>query len=103
MYKRQVTTLGRGGSDITAVAIAAQLGWPCEVYSTTDGLYTVDPAIYPKAKKLASITYEEMMELANLGADKLETRSVELAKKYGVDVYKRQDRWNRLPDRLLYR
>lgn len=82
-----VTTLGRGGADITAVAIAAQLGWPCEVYSTTDGLYTVDPDIYPQAKKISSITYEEMMELANLGSDKLETRSVELAKKYGVELF----------------
>lgn len=82
-----LTTLGRGGSDITAVAIAAHLGWPCEVYSTTDCLYTVDPDIYPQAKRLPSITYEEMMELANLGADKLETRSVELAKKYNVQLF----------------
>lgn len=82
-----VTTLGRGGSDITAVAIAAHLGWPCEVYTTSDCLYTVDPDIYPQAKRLPSITYEEMMELANLGADKLETRSVELAKKYNVKLF----------------
>lgn len=82
-----VTTLGRGGSDITAVAIAAHLGWPCEVYTTSDCLYTVDPAIYPQAKRLPSITYEEMMELANLGSDKLETRSVELAKKYNVKLF----------------
>lgn len=82
-----VTTLGRGGSDITAVAIAAHLGWPCEIYTTTDCLYTVDPVIYPEAKRLPGITYEEMMELANLGADKLETRSVELAKKYNVKLF----------------
>lgn len=82
-----LTTLGRGGSDITAVAIAAHLDWPCEVYSTADCLYTVDPAIYPQAKRLPSITYEEMMELAHLGADKLETRSVELAKKYNVKLF----------------
>lgn len=82
-----VTTLGRGGSDITAVAIAAHLGWPCEVYSTAECLYTVDPDIYPQAKRLPSITYEEMMELAHLGADKLETRSVELAKKYNVQLF----------------
>ncbi|MEG0829439.1 MAG: aspartate kinase [Anaerovoracaceae bacterium] len=82
-----VTTLGRGGSDVTAVAIAAHLGWDCEVYTTTDCLYTVDPKIYKEAKPLSQITYEEMMELANLGADKLETRSVELAKKYGVKLF----------------
>lgn len=82
-----VTTLGRGGSDITAVAIAAHLGWDCEVYSTAECLYTVDPALYPEARRLPHITYEEMMELANLGADKLETRSVELAKKYGVKLF----------------
>ncbi len=82
-----VTTLGRGGSDITAVAIAAHLGWDCEVYTTTDCLYTVDPAIYPEAKRLPTITYDEMMELAHLGADKLETRSVELASKYNVKLF----------------
>lgn len=82
-----LTTLGRGGSDVTAVGIAAHLGWDCEVYSTTDCLYTIDPQIYPQAKRLPAITYEEMMELANLGADKLETRSVELAKKYNVKLF----------------
>lgn len=82
-----LTRLGRGGSDVTAVAIAAHLGWDCEVYTTADCLYTVDPKIYPQAKTVPSITYEEMMELANLGADKLETRSVELAKKYSVKLF----------------
>lgn len=79
--------LGRGGSDVTAVAIAAHLGWPCEIYTTADCLYTVDPDIYPQAKRVPAIMYEEMMELANLGSDKLETRSVELAKKYDVKLF----------------
>lgn len=61
-----LTRLGRGGSDVTAVAIAAHLGWDCEVYSTADCLYTVDPDIYAEAKPVPCITYEEMMELANL-------------------------------------
>lgn len=82
-----ITTLGRGGSDITAVAIAAQLGWDCEIYSDVDAIFTVDPKVYPKAKKLDQITYEEMMELASTGAGILETRSVEIAKKYNVKLY----------------
>ncbi len=82
-----ITTLGRGGSDTTAVAIAAQLGWPCEIYTDVEALYTTDPKIYPKAKKISTITYEEMMELSSMGAGILETRSVELAKKYNVDLF----------------
>jgi len=82
-----ITTLGRGGSDITAVAVAAQLGWDCEVYTDVDAIFTVDPKVYPDAKKLGRITYDEMMELASTGASVLETRSVELAKKYNVKLY----------------
>ena len=82
-----ITTLGRGGSDTTAVAIAAQLGWDCEIYTDVDAIYTTDPKIYPNAKKLQNITYEEMMELSSSGAGILETRSVELAKKYNVKLY----------------
>jgi len=82
-----ITTLGRGGSDITAVAIAAQLGWDCEIYTDVDAIFTVDPKVYPGAKKLDRITYDEMMELASTGASILETRSVELAKKYNVKLY----------------
>ncbi len=81
-----ITTLG-GGSDTTAVAIAAQLGWDCEIYTDVDAIFSIDPKIYPKAKKLDRITYEEMMELASGGAAILETRSVELAKKYNVKLY----------------
>ncbi len=82
-----ITTLGRGGSDTTAVAIAAQLGWDCEIYTDVDAIYTTDPKVYPKAKKLSHITYEEMMELSSGGTGILETRSVEIAKKYNVKLY----------------
>ena len=78
--------LGEYG-DVTAVAIAADLGWPCEMYGDADCLYTVDPELYADAKPLKSITYEEMMELAHHGSDVLETRSVELAKKYDVQLF----------------
>ena len=80
-----VTTLGRGGSDTTAVAIAAALhADTCEIYTDVDGVYTADPRIVPKARKLEEITYDEMLDLASLGAGVLHNRSVELARKYGV-------------------
>ena len=82
-----ITTLGRGGSDTTAVAIAAQLGWDCEIYTDVDAIFTTDPKINPNAKKLDRITYEEMMELSSSGTAVLETRSVEIAKKYNVKLY----------------
>jgi aspartate kinase len=82
-----ITTLGRGGSDTTAVAIAAQLGWDCEIYTDVDAIFTTDPKINPNARKLDRITYEEIMELASTGAAVLETRSVELAKKYNVKLF----------------
>ncbi|MCD6462350.1 MAG: aspartate kinase [Thermotogae bacterium] len=82
-----LTTLGRGGSDTSAVAIAAKLGCTCEIYSDVAGIYSCDPRIYPLAKKLEYITYDEMLELASLGARVLHSRSVELAKKYGVVLY----------------
>lgn len=75
------------GSDVTAVGIAAQLEWDCEIYSESECMYTVDPEIYPQAKPISAITYEEMMEVANLGADKIETAAVELAKRYNVKIY----------------
>ncbi len=82
-----VTTLGRGGSDLSAVAIAGALkADACEIYSDVDGIYTTDPRIEPKAKKMNSISYEEMLELASLGAKVLQNRSVELAKKLGVKI-----------------
>jgi aspartate kinase len=82
-----VTTLGRGGSDLTAVAVAAALGADlCEIYSDVEGVYTTDPNIVPEARKLGKISYDEMLELASLGAKILQTRSVEFAKKYSVPL-----------------
>ena len=79
-----VTTLGRGGSDTTAVALAAALhADACEIYTDVDGVYTADPRYVKKARKLAEITYDEMLDLASLGAGVLHNRSVEMAKKYG--------------------
>jgi aspartate kinase len=83
-----VTTLGRGGSDLSAVALAAALkADQCEIYSDVDGIYTTDPRIEPNAKKLDVISYDEMLELASLGAKVLQSRSVELAKKLNVKLY----------------
>ncbi|HIP15302.1 MAG TPA: aspartate kinase [Sulfurimonas autotrophica] len=85
-----VTTLGRGGSDLSAVAIAGALGADlCEIYTDVTGIYTTDPRIEPKAKKLEKISYEEMLELASLGAKVLQNRSVELAKKLNVNLVTR--------------
>ena len=82
-----VTTLGRGGSDLSAVAIAHALNADlCEIYTDVDGVYTTDPNIVPEARKLDKISYEEMLELASLGAKVLQTRSVEFAMKYEVPV-----------------
>ena len=82
-----VTTLGRGGSDLTAVAIAGALNADkCEIYTDVDGIYTTDPRIEPKAKKIDVISYDEMLELASLGAKVMQSRSVELAKKLNVDI-----------------
>jgi aspartate kinase len=85
-----ITTLGRGGSDTTAVALAASLKADvCEILTDVDGVYTTDPSICPKAKKLDVISYEEMLEMASQGAKVLETRSVEFAKKYNVPIHVR--------------
>lgn len=81
------TTLGRGGSDTTAVALAAALhADACEIYTDVDGVYTADPRLVPTARKLNAITYDEMLDLATLGAGVLHNRSVEMAKKYGVSL-----------------
>ncbi len=85
-----ITTLGRGGSDTTAVAIAAAIGADaCEIYTDVDGVYTTDPNVCPSARKIERITYEEMLELASLGAKVLQIRSVEVAMKYQVPVHVR--------------
>jgi aspartate kinase len=85
-----ITTLGRGGSDTTAVAVAAAIGASaCEIFTDVDGVYTTDPSICPSARKIARISFEEMLELASLGAKVLQIRSVEIAMKYGVPVHVR--------------
>jgi len=81
----QITTLGRGGSDLTAIALAAALKADlCQIYTDVDGVYTADPRIVPTARKLPEISYDEMLELASLGAKVMQSRSVEFAKKFGV-------------------
>jgi aspartate kinase len=88
--KGNITTLGRGGSDTTGVAIAAALGADvCEIYTDVDGVYTSDPNVVPNARKIERISYEEMLELASLGAKVLQIRSVELGMKYGVRIHVR--------------
>ena len=88
--KGNITTLGRGGSDTTGVAIAAALGADvCEIYTDVDGVYTSDPNVVPNARKVERISYEEMLELASLGAKVLQIRSVELGMKYGVRIHVR--------------
>ena len=85
--RSDVTTLGRGGSDLTAVAIAAALNADfCDIYTDVDGVYTTDPNMVPQARKLEKISYEEMLEMASSGAKVLQSRSVEFAKKYNVPV-----------------
>src|SRR2546426_7958753 len=85
-----ITTLGRGGSDLTGVALAAALKADvCEIFTDVDGVYTADPNVVPDARKLARVSYDEMLEMASLGAKVLQSRSVEFAKKYGVSVHVR--------------
>lgn len=82
-----ITTLGRGGSDTTAVAIAVKLNGSCEIYTDVYGIYSVDPRKYSTAKKLKEIDYEEMLELASLGAQVMHSRSIELGQKYSIPIY----------------
>src|SRR5438309_8863289 len=85
---RNVTTLGRGGSDTTAVAVAAALGaGVCEIYTDVAGVYSADPRIVPDARKLASVSFEEMLEMAASGASVLQLRSVEYARNHGVRIH----------------
>lgn len=85
--KGDITTLGRGGSDTTAVALAAKLRGGCHIYTDVDGIYSVDPRLYKEAKKLDDISYEEMMEMASLGAGIMEPRAVEIGCKYQIPIY----------------
>lgn len=87
-YKGDITTLGRGGSDLTAVALAAVLNADlCEIYSDVDGVYTADPRVIKDAKKISCISYDEMLEMAGAGAQILQSRSVEIAKKFMVEIH----------------
>lgn len=84
---QDITTLGRGGSDLTAVALAKELkADECEIYTDVEGVYTTDPRIEPKARKLKEITYDEMLEMASLGAQVMQARSIEVAKKFDVPI-----------------
>lgn len=82
-----ITTLGRGGSDTSAVALAVKLNGKCEIYTDVDGIYFTDPRKFKYAKKLEEIEYEEMLELASLGAQVMHSRSIELAQKYQIELY----------------
>src|SRR5919197_2614189 len=84
-----VTTLGRGGTDATAVALAAVLGASCEIYSDVDGVFTADPALVPSARKLDVLSYEEMLEMSASGAKVLMLRAVEIARAHGVPIHAR--------------
>ena len=84
--ERRVTTLGRGGSDTSAVAFAAAIGCECEIYTDVDGVYTTDPNIVSTARKMDRVSYDEMLEMASMGAKVLQIRSVEFAKKFKVPV-----------------
>jgi aspartate kinase len=96
-----ITTLGRGGSDTSAVAVAAAIGADeCEIYTDVDGVYTTDPNICPSARKIQRISFEEMLELASLGAKVLQIRSVEIAMKYNVPVHVRSS-FNDQPGTLV--
>ncbi len=83
----ELITLGRGGSDTSAVAIAGKLGVDCEIYTDVDGIYATDPRLCPTAKKLERISYEEMNELSSLGANVMHNRSITLANKYNINIY----------------
>src|SRR5215467_10769404 len=97
----QITTLGRGGSDLTAIALAAALKADlCQIYTDVDGVYTADPRLVPTAKKLEEISYDEMLELASLGAKVMQSRSVEFAKNFGV-VFEVRSSLNENPGTLV--
>jgi aspartate kinase len=98
---QDITTLGRGGSDLTAVALAKELqADECEIYTDVDGIYTTDPRIEPRARKLEAITYDEMLEMASLGAQVMQARSIEVAKKFNVPIHVRSS-FNRRPGTMI--
>ena len=85
--KDDITTLGRGGSDTSAVALSCVLNCPCEIYTDVDGIYSVDPRVVPNAKKLDEVSFDEMLEMASLGAGVMHTRAIELGSKYDAQIY----------------
>ena len=82
-----ITTLGRGGPDTSAVALSCVLECPCEIYTDVDGIYGVDPRLYPPAKKLNTVSFDEMLEMASLGAGVMHARAIELGSKYNAEIY----------------
>lgn len=99
--KQDITTLGRGGSDLTAVALACAIqAQSCEIYTDVEGVYTTDPRIVPQAKKLKQITYDEMLEMASLGAQVMQARSIEVAKKFDIPIHVRSS-FNDSPGTLI--
>ena len=91
----EITTFGRGGSDLTAVALAKALGAKhCEIYTDVDGIYTADPRVCPDARKLDVVSYDEILELASLGAQVMHSRSIEVGKKFNVPIYVRNSNFN---------
>jgi aspartate kinase len=97
----QITTLGRGGSDLTAIALAAAIkADKCEIYTDVDGVYTADPRVVKTARKLLEISYDEMLELASSGSKVMQTRSVEFAKKYNV-IYEVRSSFNHNPGTIV--
>ncbi len=96
-----ITTLGRGGSDLTAVALAKELkADECEIYTDVEGVYTADPRVEPKARKLKALTYDEMLEMASLGAQVMQARSIEVAKKFDVPIHVRSS-FNTKPGTMI--
>src|SRR3989338_6346457 len=99
---QDITTLGRGGSDLTAVALAKELkANECEIYTDVEGIYTADPRIEKKAKKIKEITYDEMLEMASLGAQVMQSRSIEVAKKFDVAIHVRSSFSNNPGTRII--
>jgi aspartate kinase len=100
---QDITTLGRGGSDLTAVALAKELkADECEIYTDVEGIYTTDPRIEPKARKIDAITYDEMLEMASLGAQVMQARSIEVAKKFDVPIHVRSS-FSEAPGTMIIR
>ncbi|WP_090304734.1 aspartate kinase [Eubacterium aggregans] len=97
-----ITTLGRGGSDTSAVALSCVLECPCEIYTDVDGIYGVDPRIVPNAKKLDFVSFDEMLEMASLGAGVMHTRAIELGSKYDANIYVASS-INEVPGTLIHR